>query len=100
LISQVNCDWIASNTGEGTAESYRWSQSSSAPYIHLHGQSQQSRLALELCLRRGFRWGERSGLLTSHRDDGKRFVARAYEKLPAFVELERAIHEFAVSLIS
>ena len=29
---------------------------------------------------------------------GKRFVVRADEKLTAFVELERAIHEFAVSL--
>jgi hypothetical protein len=32
--------------------------------------------------------------------DGKRFVMRADEKLTAFVELERAIHEFAVSLIA
>jgi hypothetical protein len=31
---------------------------------------------------------------------GKRFVVRADELLTAFVELERAIHEFAVSLIS
>jgi hypothetical protein len=35
----------------------------------------------------------------AHRDDGKRFVVRADEKLTAFVELERAIHEFAVNLI-
>jgi hypothetical protein len=32
--------------------------------------------------------------------DGKRSVVRADEKLTAFVELERAIYEFAVSLIS
>jgi len=31
---------------------------------------------------------------------GKRFIVRADEKLTAFVELERAIHEFAVSLIA
>jgi hypothetical protein len=31
---------------------------------------------------------------------GKRFVVRADEMLTAFVELQRAIHEFAVSLIS
>jgi hypothetical protein len=31
---------------------------------------------------------------------GKRFVVRAEEILTAFLELERAIHEFAVSLIS
>ena len=31
---------------------------------------------------------------------GKRFIVRADELLTAFVELERAIHEFAVSLIS
>ena len=31
---------------------------------------------------------------------GKRFVVRADEKLTAILELERAIHEFAVSLLS
>jgi len=31
---------------------------------------------------------------------GKRFIVRAEEILTAFVELERAIREFAVSLIS
>ena len=31
---------------------------------------------------------------------GKRFVVRADEKLTAFVELQRAIHEFAVSSIN
>jgi len=31
---------------------------------------------------------------------GKRFVVRADETLTAFVELQRARHEFAVSLIS
>ena len=31
---------------------------------------------------------------------GKRFIVHADEKLTAFLELERAIHEFAVSLIS
>jgi hypothetical protein len=36
----------------------------------------------------------------THRDDGKRFVVRADEKLTAFLELQRAIHEFAVSLNS
>lgn len=30
---------------------------------------------------------------------GKRFIVRADEILTAFMELERAIHEFAVSLI-
>jgi hypothetical protein len=30
---------------------------------------------------------------------GKRFIVRAEEILTAFVELERAIHEFAVSLV-
>jgi hypothetical protein len=29
---------------------------------------------------------------------GKRFIVRADEMLTAFVELQRAIHEFAVSL--
>ena len=36
----------------------------------------------------------------AHRGYGKRFIIRADEMLTAFVELERAIHEFAVSLIS
>ena len=31
---------------------------------------------------------------------GKRFVVRADEILTAFLELERAIHEFAVNLLS
>jgi len=31
---------------------------------------------------------------------GNRFIVRADEMLTAFVELERAIHQFAVSLIS
>jgi hypothetical protein len=31
---------------------------------------------------------------------GKRFIVRADEILTAFVELERAIHQFAVSLVS
>jgi hypothetical protein len=38
-------------------------------------------------------------IIDAHRD-GKRFVVRADEKLTAFLELERAIHEFAVDLIS
>jgi hypothetical protein len=36
----------------------------------------------------------------AHRGDGKRFVVRADEILTAFVELQSAIHEFAVSLVS
>jgi len=36
----------------------------------------------------------------ANRDDGKRFVVRVDEKLTAFVELQRGIREFAVSLIS
>jgi hypothetical protein len=35
----------------------------------------------------------------AHRD-GKRFIVRADEILTAFAELQSAIHEFAVSLIS
>jgi len=34
------------------------------------------------------------------RGDGKRFVVHADEKLTAFLELERAIHQFAVDLMS
>jgi len=38
-------------------------------------------------------------IVDAHRDDGKRFIVRADEKLTAFLELQRAIHEFAVGLI-
>jgi hypothetical protein len=37
-------------------------------------------------------------IVDAHRE-GKGFVVRADEKLTAFMELERAIHEFAVDLI-
>jgi len=43
--------------------------------------------------------GERSGIVDAHRDDGRRFIVHADEKLSAFLELEGAIHEFAVSLV-
>ena len=36
----------------------------------------------------------------AHRGDGKRFIVRADDILAASLELERAIHEFAVSLVS
>jgi hypothetical protein len=36
----------------------------------------------------------------AHRDDGKRLVGHADEKLTAFLELETAIHEFAVDAMS
>ena len=57
----------------------------------------------------GWSWGcvsaiDSSGrtiwIADAHRGDGKRFVVRADEKLTAFLELQRAIHKFAVSLIS
>jgi hypothetical protein len=35
-------------------------------------------------------------IVDAHRDDGKRFIMHADDKLTAFVELERAIHQFAV----
>ena len=39
--------------------------------------------------------GERSGLPDAHRDDEKRFVVHADEKLTAFLELESAIRACA-----
>jgi hypothetical protein len=39
-------------------------------------------------------------IVDAHYGDGIRFIVRADEKLTAFVELGRAMHEFAVSLIS
>ncbi len=41
--------------------------------------------------------GRRSNLVSW--DDGNRFVVHADDKLTAFIELERAIHQFAVDLI-
>jgi hypothetical protein len=38
-------------------------------------------------------------ILNAHRE-GTRFIVRADEKLAAFVELQRAIREFALRLIS
>src|SRR6266478_9510992 len=35
----------------------------------------------------------------AHRDDGKRFIVHADEKLTAFVELERAIHENCIYIV-
>jgi hypothetical protein len=43
--------------------------------------------------------GRRIWIADALRGKGKRFIVRADEKLTAFVELERAIHDFAVSLI-
>jgi hypothetical protein len=44
-------------------------------------------------------YGRTVWIVGAHRD-GQRFVVRADEKLTAVVELERAIYEFAVDLIS
>ena len=43
--------------------------------------------------------GRRVWIVDAHRD-GKRFVVRADEKLTAFLELERAIYDFAVDAMS
>ena len=43
--------------------------------------------------------GREIWIVDAHRD-GKRFVVRAEEIPTAFLELERAIHEFAVSVVS
>jgi hypothetical protein len=42
--------------------------------------------------------GGQSGLLMHIRDDGKRFVVRADEKLMVFLELESAIRAVSVKL--
>jgi hypothetical protein len=36
----------------------------------------------------------------AHRDDGKSFIVRADDILTAFLELESAIHQFAVDAMS
>ena len=43
--------------------------------------------------------GQTIWTVDAHRD-GKRFVVRANEELTAFVELQKTIHAFAVSLVS
>jgi hypothetical protein len=43
--------------------------------------------------------GRTMWIVDAHRD-GKRFIVRADDKLTAFVELQRAIHGFAVRLVS
>jgi hypothetical protein len=57
----------------------------------------------------GWSWGCVSALdcegrtiwiVDAHRDDGKRFIVHADDKLTAFLELETAIHEFAVEAMS
>ena len=39
-------------------------------------------------------------IVDAHRDDGRRFIVHADEMLSAFLKLKRAIHQFAVDLIS
>jgi len=58
--------------------------------------------------RAGWRWGCVSAVdsrgrtiwIVDAHGYGKRFIVRAEEKVTAFLELQRAIHEFAVSLIA
>jgi len=56
----------------------------------------------------GWAWGRLSAIDSSgrtiwivdaHRDDGKRFIVHADEKFSAFMELQRAMHEFTVGLL-
>jgi len=42
--------------------------------------------------------GDRPGFADAHRDDGKRFVVRADERLTAFLELEAAIRDSATAI--
>jgi hypothetical protein len=48
-------------------------------------------LELGLCFSSDSRWAN-NFVADAHRDDGKRFVVRADEKLTAFMKLELAIH--------
>ena len=41
------------------------------------------------------RWRRTIWIADAHRDDGKRFVVRADEKLTAFMELERCVRRTA-----
>ena len=53
-------------------------------------ESQQSRLELGLRLAIDSN-GRRIWIADAHRDDGRRFIVHADEKLSAFVELERQV---------
>jgi hypothetical protein len=44
--------------------------------------------------------GRTMWIVDAHRSDGKRFIVHADEKLTAFLELERAVYEFALDLMS
>jgi hypothetical protein len=41
--------------------------------------------------------GRTNWIADAHRDDGKRFVVRADEKLTAFLELQSALREIALT---
>ena len=56
-------------------------------------------MELELGLSPGNLEGRTIWIVDAH-GYGKRFIVRADEMLTAFLELERANHQFAVSLIS
>jgi hypothetical protein len=43
--------------------------------------------------------GQTIWIADAHRDDGKRYVVHADEKLAAFLELERITHELAMSAL-
>jgi len=58
---------------------------------------QQSRLELG-SIPRTDRNGRQFWVVAAEREPAGRFIVRADEKLTAFLELQRAIHEFAVSL--
>ena len=57
-------------------------------------------IARSLCVSAIHSSGRTIWIADAHRDDGKRFIVRADEKLTAFVELETAIHQFAVDAMS
>ena len=43
--------------------------------------------------------GRTTWIVDAHRDNGKRFVGRSDEMLSAFLELERIMHELALSAL-
>ena len=68
--------------------------------IETHEHNGDERSSLTKSLKPDSAWDGRTvWIVDAHRGDGKRFIVHADEKLTAFLELQRAIHQFASHLL-